>query len=208
MEFGDIQMNINKLQEELNLVQNSNVIVDQHSRIVFLNKELEKWFNIQKELYNEKSRDKFVTDMDYNTRYFHSLVNRKKHRNNIDALCDNSDTWFNDRDGINQLPTTHFSSIACSANPVFDDTTFDYIPTLLTDVNNDCLISTPSKEEILYVVKSMSSWSSSGAGGFQAGFYQTQWKHVGNDVVEVVEKFFESGFMLRSLNITYISLIS
>ncbi|XP_026396843.1 uncharacterized protein LOC113291534 [Papaver somniferum] len=151
--------------------------------------------------------DKSTFDMDNNTRYFHSIVNKRLHVNTINALCDTSGNWYRDRDGINNLLTNHFRTVASTSNPIMPDDAFDVIPKLITDSDNIMLHSIPTEIEIENKVKHVPSWSSPGPDGFQAGFYQTQWQLVGKDIVDVVQRFFTSGQMPRCLNRTYICLI-
>ncbi|XP_026384310.1 uncharacterized protein LOC113279878 [Papaver somniferum] len=112
-----------------------------------------------------------------------------------------------ERNDMSRLLTNHFSVVSCSSNPVLPDISFDIISKILTDTDNDKLFAMPSEIEIENFVKHMPSWSSPGPDGFQAGFYQTQWNVVGKDIIDVVQKIFQSGHMPRSLNRTYISLI-
>ncbi|XP_026399564.1 uncharacterized protein LOC113295439 [Papaver somniferum] len=135
------------------------------------------------------------------------MVNKRKHTNNINVLCDSNGNWFRDRKDISNLLTSHFSKVATSTNPILADNDFGVIPYIISDSDNVMLHVVPTDIEIENVVKSMPAWSSPGPDGFQAGFYQTQWQLVGRDVIDVVKRFFQSGHMPRCLNNTYISLI-
>ncbi|XP_026410606.1 uncharacterized protein LOC113305823 [Papaver somniferum] len=207
MEFGDIHKNIKNLQDSLETVQNEAFSDTQHDRIKFFTNELEKWYKIQSELYREKSRDKTGLDMDNNTIFFHTMVNKRMHSNTINVLCDSDGNWLKDRTNISNLLTSHFRKVASTSNPVFTNNVFDVIPKIITESDNAILNVIPTDSEIESVVKSMPAWSSPGPDGFQADFYQSQWQLVGKDIIEVVKKFFQCGHMPRSLNKTYISLI-
>ncbi|XP_026419560.1 uncharacterized protein LOC113315504 [Papaver somniferum] len=181
--------------------------VDQNVRVKALTHDLENWYKIQTSFYKKKSRDKHILDMDNNTRYFHSLVNKRLHRNNINALLYNNDNGCKDRDSVSNLLTYHCSFIACTSNHVLHYNDFNNVFHVITDVDNMALLSIPSSEEIITLVKSMYAWSSRGPDSFQAGFYQSQRPIVGKDVTDVVQSFFETGFMPKHLNQTYICLI-
>ncbi|XP_026436221.1 uncharacterized protein LOC113334099 [Papaver somniferum] len=207
LEFWNIQRNIYNLQNALESAQNENYSESQHARVKSITSDLENWYKIQSEFYKEKSRDKTGPDKDNNTKYFHTMVNKRRHTNNISVLCDNDGNWLRDREDINNLLTSHFRTVASTSNPVLSEENFDVIACVLSDVDNALFHAVSDDIEIENVVRNMPAWSSPGPDGFQAGFYQTQWSLVGKDVINVVKRFFESGHMPRCLNKTYISLI-
>ncbi|XP_026451447.1 uncharacterized protein LOC113351724 [Papaver somniferum] len=180
MEFGDIQKNISNLQNLLETVQNGPTSDMQHARVKEITSDLENWYKIQTEFYKENSRDK--TGMDNNSRYFHTMVNKRKHTNNISVLCDANGNWYRDRESISNFLTSHFSSVASSSNPILFDDDFDVIPSIITESDNLMLHVVPTDIEIENIVKNMPAWSSPGPDGFQAGFYQTQWHLVGREI--------------------------
>lgn len=207
VEFGDIDININSLKRQLDLVQQENFSSTQHDRIVNITKNLDNWFSIQSEFYKQKSGDKFITEMDNNTKYFHTLANRIMFRKNIDSLCDDNGVWHNDRNDISNMLVSHFSAVSNTSNPSFSDNTFDIIPSIISVQDSINLSRTPSSDEIHLTLKHMTAWSSPGPDGFQAGFYQSNWDIVGNSVVEVVQSFFENGYMPSEFNRAFLSLI-
>lgn len=68
-------------------------------------------------------------------------------------------------------------------------------------------MNVPSEEEIKLVVKSLASWNSLGPDGFPAGFYQTQYEVVGENIIKLVHDFFIHKFFPNKLNETAICLI-
>ncbi|XP_026410805.1 uncharacterized protein LOC113306033 [Papaver somniferum] len=176
MEFGDIQMNINKLQKDLEFVQNDISIPNQHDRVKSIVSELENWYKIQFDFYKEKSRDKSLFEMDNNTRYFHSIVKKRLHTNNINALCDTNGNWLRGRHDISTLLRNHFSDVAITSNPILPENAFDIFPRIILDADNVVLTTVPSEHEIENVVKHMPAWSAPGPDGFKQGFT----KHSGN----------------------------
>ncbi|XP_026397026.1 uncharacterized protein LOC113291746 [Papaver somniferum] len=141
LEFGDIHKNIKLLQDKLNISQKEPNSVSQERKVKTITHDLENWYKIQTNFYKEKSRDKHIHDMDNNTKYFHSLVNKRMHKNNISLLSDNDGNWLRDRDSISSLLTTHFSNISCSSNHVFPDDAFSIIPTVINDSHNVVLLA-------------------------------------------------------------------
>lgn len=81
------------------------------------------------------------------------------------------------------------------------------IPRLVTDEENERLISMPEESEIKNVIFSMPNSKTPGPDGFSASFFNIFWATVGADVVDVIQDFFSSGTMPRGLNHTFIALI-
>ncbi|XP_026384774.1 uncharacterized protein LOC113280350 [Papaver somniferum] len=100
-------------------------------------------------------------DLDNNTRFFHTMVNKRKHSNTINVLSD-SDVIFR--------------KVASTSNPVFTNNVFDVIPKIITESDNVILNIIPTDSEIESVVKSMPPWSSPGPDGFQAGLCNVSYK--------------------------------
>ncbi|XP_026445199.1 uncharacterized protein LOC113345732 [Papaver somniferum] len=140
IEFGDIDRNINKLQDQILAVQQEQYSNSQHDKLIEINKNLEFW------------------------------------------------------EDISRILVTHFSDVSCSSNVTIPDHIFNIIPTVFNENDvADSFNRIPTDEEIFQTVKSMSSWSSPGPDGFQAGFYQSNWNIV--------------GYMPTEFNKTYLSLI-
>ncbi|XP_026459958.1 uncharacterized protein LOC113360696 [Papaver somniferum] len=207
VEFGDIDRNINNLQAQLETIQNDMSYNSHHDNIVAITKKLDDWFNIKEDFYRQKSGDSFITEMDHNTKYFHTLANRRMCRKNIDCLCDTNDVWYSDSKDIVNLLVDHFSQVSKTTVPVFTDITFDILPTVITAQDNNNLTIIPTMDEIHQTIKHMSAWSSPGPDRFQEGFYQYNWDIIGKDISTTVQSFFETGYMSKDFNKTYLSLI-
>jgi hypothetical protein len=62
-------------------------------------------------------------------------------------------------------------------------------------------------EEIIQVINQMGPLKAPGLDGISAAFFQKYWSTVQDDIIHMVRAFFISGFMLQSLNHTFITLI-
>lgn len=172
--FGNINHKVDNLQQQLNHLQSLPYNDECHNKILFINKELDKCHKMKSELYQQKSRDHFIKDMNYNNKYFHTKTNRKKARNNIDSIQDHNSTWIHTRDEISIHFIEHFKSISISINPLLEEGLFINIPTIITDVDNVFSTRLPSSQDIFDILKTMENWSAPGPDGFKAGFYKSQ----------------------------------
>ncbi|XP_026378244.1 uncharacterized protein LOC113272651 [Papaver somniferum] len=171
IKFGDIDRNIDRLQAQLEAAQNNHNSVSQHENIVLLQKKLDDWFNIKTEFYKQKFGDTFITDTDQNTKYFHTLANRRMFRKKIDCLCDNDGSWIDDNVEIEDMLVSHFEQVSKTSNPRFTNITFDIIPTVITTHDNSFLNRPPTSDEIFQTIKNMNmnAWGPPGPDGFQPG---------------------------------------
>jgi hypothetical protein len=64
-----------------------------------------------------------------------------------------------------------------------------------------------STEEIEQAVHQLGPLKTPGPDGIPATFYQLYWSTVRVDIINMVRTFFHSGFMLKTLNHTFITLI-
>ena len=74
-------------------------------------------------------------------------------------------------------------------------------------MENDQLVKAPTAEETKLAVFSIHSDKVPGPDGFSAGFFQANWKTVGEDIIREVGNFFETELMPTGLNDTHIRLI-
>ncbi|XP_026417288.1 uncharacterized protein LOC113312767 [Papaver somniferum] len=199
--FGNIDQNVDNLQHKLSEIQALPFSPDNTSKAIEVSRELDKWYKNQHEFYKQKSRDNFVNDMDYNTKYFHTLTKGKRARNNIDSLKPEDGSWLQSREDISVLLSKHFKNISTSQNPTIEEQHYIHIPTLITEEDNMLLLIPPTDEEIHKILKSMERWSAPGPEGFQAGFYKSQWSIVGNDVCEM-RKEGEGGWLALNLDMS------
>ena len=69
------------------------------------------------------------------------------------------------------------------------------------------LIKIPNAGEIDQTLKAMNPYKAPGLDRYPSIFYIECWEIIVNSVIDVVQDFFKSGFMLKELNHTFIVLI-
>ena len=63
------------------------------------------------------------------------------------------------------------------------------------------------RAEIEQAIFQIGALKAPGPNGIPASFYQQYWSIVQNDVISIVQAFFHLGYLLKSLNHTFLSLI-
>lgn len=108
---------------------------------------------------------------------------------------------------IQNETVAYFHNLYKLDNPRLRVKLMGVIPRLVTDEENERLISMPEESEIKNVIFSMPNSKTPRPDGFSASFFNIFWATVGADVVDVRQDFFSSGTMPRGLNHTFIALI-
>ncbi|KAL3825541.1 hypothetical protein ACJIZ3_021570 [Penstemon smallii] len=80
-------------------------------------------------------------------------------------------------------------------------------PNVVNEEENNILCKIPSPKEIKQVMFSFASEKSPGPDGLPALFYKYFWSTTGITLVHAVRHFFKSGFMLKAINHTFVTLI-
>ncbi|KAF7150605.1 hypothetical protein RHSIM_Rhsim02G0226500 [Rhododendron simsii] len=188
--------------------------------------ELENLLTREEVYWAQRAKQNWLTMGDRNTKYFHKIASIRAHKNRAVALRDSSGVLVTDPDAIEAMFLDHFRSIfRCEeGSSVSRQGYLDYengvrdgdrvnpsllatIKTKLTDVQRQELDRPITPDEIRKAMFQMDGRKAPGPDGFVAAFYQENWDWMGMDIVQASLAFFESGFMLKELNQTLITLI-
>jgi hypothetical protein len=158
-------------------------------------------------LWQQKSRELWLTCRDLNTKFFHaSAVNHRRY-NSISMLKMDDGSSLNTRDSIGNYFVDFFSKIFTTTNPVLDLELDDLVHPVITVDENEMLCALPDEREIYQAVAMLGSNKSPGPDGMNGLFYKTFWVVVKRDVINYVQTFFREGYLLKELNHTNIALI-
>ncbi|XP_026451720.1 uncharacterized protein LOC113352059 [Papaver somniferum] len=89
-DFGHINRRIKYLKDYISHVQSLPCSDSNSNKIQEIIENLSHWERIEAEFWQQRSGDNWILESDNNTTYFHSKANRRRARNNITALRDNS----------------------------------------------------------------------------------------------------------------------
>jgi hypothetical protein len=173
-----------KLQEELNMI---------------LKKEELMWF--------QRSRAKWLSDGDRNTRYYHLKTVSRRRRNNIVMLKDDQGVWIEETEHIHDLVNSFYKTLFTITHHGIDwfQSDITYPP-----IENDdlAILAAPiTQEEVKHAVFCMSPWKAPGPDGFPAGFYQHSWDLLGLSVYDFVCRVWKEPSEIALVNQTDICLI-
>ncbi|MCH79377.1 putative non-LTR retroelement reverse transcriptase [Trifolium medium] len=174
-----------------------------------LEKQLQKELNIilKKEelMWFQRSRAKWLTDGDRNTRYYHLKTASRRRKNNILMLRNEQGEWIEDRAQLHGLVTNYYKKLfninrsGCN----WSQTAISYPEMEAEDMQR--LNAPIVNEEVRQAVFSMSPWKAPGPDGFP--FYQKSWDIVGGTVCEFVKSVWMNPSEVALVNQTDICLI-
>ncbi|XP_043705329.1 uncharacterized protein LOC122655176 [Telopea speciosissima] len=163
---------------------------------------------LQEEIFwRQKSRVKWLKEGDRNTKFFHNLVKARRCKKGVECIKDNLASWVIGEARVAEEVIRYFSAIFSSQGSQGDDELLGIIPHVISKEDNNCLVVTPSLEEVKSAIFYLAIDSAPGPDGFFGHFFTACWDIVGVDVWEAVKDFFSGGYLPRSFTSTHLVLI-
>ncbi len=162
-------------------------------------------------MWSQKAKTNWDINGDRNTKFFQAVVKTRRRRNRIVQIKKDDTTWITNPNDIQQCFVDHYTQLflepqSHSTEHIHTQIRSLPIPTLSD--NQDTLLDQPIIDaEIFQAVTQLSPLKTPGPDGIPAAFYQNYWSIVKQDVLQMVHAFFHSGFLLKSLNYSFITLI-
>lgn len=209
--FGDIQGKKEKLVKDITEVQSlidicpSDVLFVREENLV---QELEIVLEQEEMVWFQKSREKWVTQGDRNTKFFHLSTVIRRRRNRIEMLKDNEGCWVSDVKDLEKLAVEFFTRLySLNDVPSIVDALPDHGFVQISQADMGHLNRDFSATEIERSIRSMGSFKAPGPDGFQPVFYQKGWDIVGESVTRFALDFFSSDTLPEKTNDALVVLI-
>ncbi|KAI8550987.1 hypothetical protein RHMOL_Rhmol06G0149600 [Rhododendron molle] len=208
--FGNIFRKKRWIQGRINGIHKAQETNFAHN-LQLLEKDLVKEFNnilFQEEaLWFQKSRSKWITLGERNTRYFHLSTIIKRRRSKISILKDRNNHWMENPEVIKDHVQNYFIELFTAPNHTQGcHATYHPHPTLDRE-DNEKLCMPITNTEIWSSVKNIQAYKAPGPDGIQALFYHKFWHIVGPEVCRFVHNCFNSKSIPEDMNKTFIALI-
>ncbi|XP_071928139.1 uncharacterized protein [Coffea arabica] len=157
---------------------------------------------IEEGYWRQKARVKWIWEGDKNSKYFHSVVAKRRAKAVIHRIkCANGD-WIADDSQIAAEAVEYFNSLFLAEISSGSWDTLDVIPHMISHTQNEELVKVPEMEEIREVVFGMDGESAAGPEGLTGRFFTFAWEVVAEDVYEAVVSFFCEQELPRSITAT------
>nr|GEX66642.1 RNA-directed DNA polymerase, eukaryota, reverse transcriptase zinc-binding domain protein [Tanacetum cinerariifolium] len=153
----------------------------------------------------QKTKIKWSVEGDENSRFFHTMLNKKRNQLNIQGVMVDG-VWNEKPHDVKREFFQHFSNRF--DKPMEHRAVVDmcYPRSLLIDQQKD-LKRMVTKEGVKRAVWDRGTNKSSGPDGFTFGFYRQFWLTIENDVFEAVSHFFIHANIPKGCNSSFITLI-
>ncbi|KAF7808324.1 ribonuclease H [Senna tora] len=214
--FGHVQQQIKSLNDDLRKLQESLVNFDYPpSQLLLQEKEIRKSLEdkLAKEelLWAQKARQLWLVEGDRNTKYFHSIVKKRRLINHFTRIRRMDGEWTNDYQEMEMLAVQYFNDVYTHDNrPArveIDQLLHSLEVPSITDQERLHLEAPLTDAEIENALFLMKPDKAPGPDGLPAMFFQRFSPVVKNDLISCIKSFFDRGFILKELNQTMITLI-
>nr|KYP70239.1 Putative ribonuclease H protein At1g65750 family [Cajanus cajan] len=156
--------------------------------------ELEMVLHREEVIWFQKSRCKWLTMGDRNTRFFHGSTIVRRRKNRITKIINDEGEWITEQPELESFVTGFYKELF-HMFPSLSNSEFEEIR---KDMNN---------EEIFATIKSMNGFKAPGPDGLQAIFYQSQWNYIGQEVCNMIRDIVAQPEKVAEINETFITLV-
>jgi hypothetical protein len=207
--FGDIGRKKKELLEgiqEMDVVaENRGLMEDEKVKMADMSRELENTLLYEEIHWRQKSRALWLKEGDSNTRFFHKVANSHRRNNRVETLCIDG-VMSHDPNEVKEHIVQFYRNLYTEQSnwrPRMDNQVFSSI-----DEEEKIWLERDFEEmEVWEVVKGMDGDKAPGPDGFTMAFFQACWAVVKHDVMAVFAEFHRRRQLVKSLNVTFVSLV-
>ena len=209
-EFGNIERQKKQLLEELKTLDAKGGDLGfsdwEKCHRADLRSQVEHLLSLEEISWRQKFRMLYIKEGDNNTKFFHKMANSHRRFNHLRTLKVDGVVFKEDFEVSNQVVQFYKNLYGETEGwrPLVEGLEFDRIGNL----ERVWLERKFKREEILQVASDLDGDKAPSPDGFTMAFYHHCWKVVEKDVLAVFEEFFHHCKFEKSLNATFIALIS
>lgn len=205
--FGNLHSNIKLISNEISCLQQNTHTLSSIEQERNLQSHLDDWLKKSEIFWKQKSRDNWFSEGDANTKFFHITTIFHCRSNRIIFVRNSLNTLVFEWDDIGDSFLKYYENLFKTDSPHFPPNLNNLFSHDISDDDNRTISSIPSPSEIRKTLFSFASHKSPGPDGLPPLFFKSFWKTTRDALISVVQHFFKHGFLLKSLNPTFITLI-
>ncbi|KAJ9536529.1 hypothetical protein OSB04_un000281 [Centaurea solstitialis] len=209
--YGNLSAKTIELKEELDVAQLSadidpgNVILAQEVKRIREAYQKSCWVDFSAS--RQRAKVKWLAEGDANTRYFHRVIEERRHSRHIHSVCNAAGVYVFD-DDVAMAFIDHFVAIIGTNDtqvmPVMPDSLFH---NRLSLGNATHMIRPIQDSEIRDALFSIGNDKAPGSDGFSSKLFKAAWEILGSDVLVAIHNFFYRGHLAKELNHTLLCLL-
>ncbi|KAJ9561753.1 hypothetical protein OSB04_006913 [Centaurea solstitialis] len=209
--YGNLSLRTSKLKDELDVAQLA-ADFDPSSDTLRLDVDrlrnayqLACWTDVS--AARQRAKVKWLSEGDANTRYFHKVVEEKRHAHYIHSVSRMDGVYVYD-DDVASAFIEHFVSIIGTKDadviPLMPESLFSSKLSLTDSLH---MIRPILSEEIRDALFHVGNDKAPGSDGFSSRFFKSTWDIVGPDILLAIHNFFYRGHLAKELNHTLLCLL-
>ena len=135
-------------------------------------------------MWSQRSRVRWVSQGDSNTKYFHSQATQRHRKNKILGIKDEIGTWQDQPTEIAVVLVNYFQELFSSTRLNSTSSVLDQVQPVITSEMNNQLSSRFLASEVAMVLKEMASLKAPGPDDMPPHFYQHFWLLFNGDITQ------------------------
>ncbi|KAG9458671.1 hypothetical protein H6P81_003179 [Aristolochia fimbriata] len=155
--------------------------------------------------WKQRTRYKWISEGDGNTKFFHGIASAHRRRNRISSIIVGNETIIG-KEGIIQTFTDFYRDLYSDNIPCRPYPRALPLKSLSTSAA-DSLVMPFAEEEIEEAIQSLPADKAPGPDGFTSAFYKEGWIFLKEDIKKMFEDFYNNGITATSMAATFITLI-
>ncbi|KAL0450913.1 UNVERIFIED_CONTAM: hypothetical protein Slati_1647700 [Sesamum latifolium] len=207
--FGDIFANLTVAEEAVVQAEKRYDSTPTEANLLEMNRctaQLQHALSIEEDYWRQKATCRWVLEGERNTRFFHSMVRKKRSRTAINSVFHEGQLLTNEQ-LIKESGVDYFRSLLTTESTRTAPSLLQNIPRVISMSEGEALYESTNTDEVRRVIFGLSSDSTPGPDGFGAMFFQKCWEIIHEDVVDAVQDFLNGSPLPVSFTATSIVLI-
>jgi len=158
----------------------------------------------EEKFWRQRSRIQWLNSGDRNSSFFHAVTRGRRAQNRFSVIENAAGLAFYKEGEIVNTIADYYRDLFAYSSTGQLQVVQEVISSRVTPEMNEALIALPDDQEIKAAVFSIHADKAPGPDGFSAGFYQSFWDIIGDDVSKEIWNFFASGSLRNRQNETHV----
>ena len=210
-DLGNIHKRLADLKNQLTYLQNQYYTPEIVKQEKEKQQELQLLLDMEESFWAQKARKDWIQKGDRNTKYFHALVKQRRINNRVVRIRQELGQWLEDDESIRTHVREHFKNLYQMPEEMSKEDILRKLDSYnlpgLSFIHRQELDKDFTEKEVKDAVFQLGAWTAPGSDGIPTLVPQKFWNIMGPTITQATLGFLKSGFILKELNNTFITLI-